>query len=146
MPLNRSEYKILTFFFSFLFLYAVKPALASYGMSFAVVMDIYISIYIYIYIIICLCFSSINSSTPACLSDVLCLLHLYSPSQPLHSSADTCLLKFPLYKYKMKGDRAFSHFGPSVWNSLPPHIRNAATVTTFKSALKTHLVSLYPSD
>ena len=121
---------------SSVFLYAVKSALASYGMSFPVVMDIYI----------CLCFSSINSSTPAYLSDVLCLLHLCSPSQPLYSSADTCLLKFTLYKYKMKGDCAFSHFGPPVWNSLPPHIRNAATVTTFKSAPKTHLVSLYPSD
>ena len=134
-PWTDQNTKSSLFFF---FLYAVKSALASYGMSFSVVMNIYIYI--------CLCFSSINSSTPAYLSDVLCLLHLCSPSQPLHSSADTCLLKFTLYKYKMKGDCAFSHFGPSVWNSLPPYIRNAATVTTFKSSLKMHLVSLYPSD
>ena len=37
----------------------------------------------------------------------------------------------PLHKYKTKGDRAFSHFGPSVWNSVPPHIRNAATITVY---------------
>ena len=37
-------------------------------------------------------------------------------------------------------------FGPSVWNSLPSHIRNAAPITTFKSALKTHFFSLYHSD
>ena len=37
-------------------------------------------------------------------------------------------------------------FGPSVWNSLPSHIKNAATITTFKSALKTHFFSLYHSD
>ena len=37
----------------------------------------------------------------------------------------------PLHKYKTKGDHAFSHFGPSVWNSVPSHIRNAATITTF---------------
>ena len=27
-------------------------------------------------------------------------------------------------------------FGPSVWNSLPPDIRNATTITTFKFVLK----------
>ena len=94
------------------------------------------------YKIACLCFSSINFSTPAYLSDIL---HLYS-ARPLRSSADTCLLKLPLYKHKTKGDHAFSHFGPSVWNSLPSHIRNAVTITTFKSALKTHFFSLYHSD
>ena len=74
----------------------------------------------------CLCFNAINSSTPAHLSD----LHLYSPSRSLRSSADTRLLKIPLYKCKAKGDSAFSHFGPSVWNSLPLHIRNATTIDT----------------
>jgi len=71
------------------------------------------------YKIACLCFSSINSSTPAYLSDIL---HLYSPARSLPSSADTRLLKHPLYKDKTKGDRAVCHFGPSVWNSLPPQI------------------------
>ena len=83
------------------------------------------------YKIACLCFSSMNSSTPAYLSDIL---HLYSPARPLRSSADIRLLKLPLYKYTTKGDRAVSHFGPSVWNSLPSHIRAAATISTFKSA------------
>ena len=39
-----------------------------------------------------------------------------------------------------------SYFGPSVWNSLPLHIRNATTIDTFKSALKTNLFSLQESD
>ena len=85
------------------------------------------------YKIACLCFSSINSSAPDYLSDIL---HLYSPARSLRSSADTRLLKLPLFKCKTKGDRAFSHFGPSVWNSLPPDIRNATTITTFKFVLK----------
>ena len=85
----------------------------------------------------------INSSAPAYLSDIL---HLYPPAGPLRSSADTRLLKLPLFKHKTKGDRAFSQFGPSVWNSLPSHIRNAATITTFKSVLKTNFFSLYHSD
>ena len=37
-------------------------------------------------------------------------------------------------------------FKAHFWNSLPSHIRNAATITTFKSALKTHFFSLYHSD
>ena len=90
-----------------------------------------------------LCFNAITSSTPAYLSD---LLHLYSPSRSLRSSADTRLLKIPLYKCKTKGDHVSSYFGPSVWNSLPLHIRNATTIDTFKSALKTYLFNLQESD
>ena len=91
----------------------------------------------------CLCFNTITSSTPAYISD---LLHLYSLSRSLRSSADTRLLKISLYKCKTKGDRAFSYFGPTVWNSLPLHIRNATTIDTFKSALKTYLFNLQESD
>ena len=80
----------------------------------------------------CLCFNAITSSTLAYLSD---LLHLYS-SRSLCSSADTRLLKISLYECKTKRDRAFSYFGPSVWNSLPLHIRNATTSDIFNSALK----------
>ena len=52
------------------------------------------------------------------------------------------LLKLPLYKLKTKYDHVFSHFGPSVWSSLPQHIRNALTINTFKSALKKNLFNL----
>ena len=93
--------------------------------------------------IACFCFTAVTFSTPAYLSDPL---HLYSPSRFLYSSADTCLLKIPLYKCKTKGDRAFSYFGPSVWNSLPLHIRNDTTIDTFRSALKTYLFNLQEPD
>ena len=79
-------------------------------------------------------------------SDLFDLFPLYAPSRSLHSSADTCLLKLPLYKCKTKGDRAFSNSGPSVSNSLPLHIRNATTIITFKSTLKTHLFNLQDFD
>ena len=91
----------------------------------------------------CLCFNTFTSSTPAYLSD---LLYLYSPSRSLRSGADIRLLKIPLYRCKTKGNRAFSYFGPSVWNSLPLHIRNATTIDTFKPALKTYLFNLQESD
>ena len=91
----------------------------------------------------CLCFNANTSSTPAYLSD---LLHLYSPSRSLRSSADTCLLTIPLYKCYTKGDRSFSYFAPSVGNSLPLHIRNATTIDACKPALKTYLFNLQESD
>ena len=91
----------------------------------------------------CLCFNAITSSTPAYLSD---LLHLYSLCRSLRSSADTCLLKIPLYKCKTKGDCAFFYFDPSVWNSLPLHIRNATTIDTFMSALKAYRFNPQESD
>ena len=37
------------------------------------------------------------------------------------------------------GRRAFSVAGPSLWNNLPLTIREAGTLTTFKSMPKTHL-------
>jgi len=33
------------------------------------------------------------------------------------------------------GERAFSHAGPAVWNSLPPDIRAAASSDMFRNAL-----------
>ena len=51
------------------------------------------------YQIACICFNAIISSTPAYLSD---LLYLYSPSRSLRSSADTRLLKIPLFSARQK--------------------------------------------
>ena len=89
------------------------------------------------------CFNATISSNPAYLSDPL---HLYFPSRSLRSGADTRLPKTALCKCKTKGGRTFSYFGPSVWNSLPLHIRNATTIDTFKSALKTCLFNFQESD
>ena len=37
------------------------------------------------------------------------------------------------------GDRAFSVLGPGLWNNLPKNIRCSSNVSSFKTALKTHL-------
>jgi len=37
--------------------------------------------------------------------------------------------------------RAFSVCGPSIWNQIPPHIRNLHSVPAFRKALKTYLFS-----
>jgi len=37
--------------------------------------------------------------------------------------------------------RTFSVCGPSIWNQIPPHIRNLHSVPAFRKALKTYLFS-----
>ena len=41
-----------------------------------------------------------------------------------------------------KVDRSFSFAAPVEWNNLPAYIRNAQSITIFKSLLKTHLFRL----
>ena len=45
---------------------------------------------------------------------------------------------FPVFQDKL-GNRAFSVTGPAAWNSLPPNIRTASTLCSFKNLLKTRL-------
>jgi len=37
------------------------------------------------------------------------------------------------------GSRAFSVAGPEVWNSLPPEVMSASSLTTFRTRLKTFM-------
>jgi hypothetical protein len=59
---------------------------------------------------------------------------------PLSSrrSASKNLLVAPFIKTEM-GRRSFSYSAPTVWNSLPQHVRDCETLPTFKKKLKTHL-------
>ena len=67
----------------------------------------------------------------ACLSS-------YCPSRSLRSSNEK-LLSVPRINLKSAGARSFQYQAPSVWNSLPAHIRTSSSLTTFKSSLKTYL-------
>ena len=84
--------------------------------------------------------NAITGSAPSNLSE---LLHLYSPSRSLGSSSDTRMLKIQRFNRKTHGFRTFSHFGPHIWNNLPQDIRHSATLSSFKSQLKTFLFSEY---
>ena len=53
-------------------------------------------------------------------------------------SASKNLLVVPFIKTEM-GRRSFTYSAPTVWNSLPQHIRDCPTLPTFKKKLKTHL-------
>ena len=98
------------------------------------------------YKIACLCFNAISYSTPSSLSD---LLHLYSPSISFRFSADTCLLKLPLYKSINARRKVIV---PSLILALPsgPHCHFTSEMLQlsilFKSALKTHLFNLQDFD
>ena len=82
-----------------------------------------------------LCFKCINNTAPSYLRD---MLGEYVPSRPLRS-ANKRLLKPVTSKSQKVGGRAFSHHAPSLWNSLPSHLRELNTLSKFKTALKTYL-------
>ena len=88
----------------------------------------------------CMCYNAITGSTPFDLSE---LLHFYSPSCSLRSSSDTRMLKIQRFNRKTHGFHTFSHFGPHFWNNIPQDIRHSATLSSFKSQLKTFLFSEY---
>ena len=69
-----------------------------------------------------LCFGAITSTGPVYLSS---LLKIYTPSRQLRSSTD--------------GERSCSYTAPTLWNTLPKDIRFSQSVSSFRSALKTHL-------
>ena len=93
------------------------------------------------YKVACMCFSAINGSGPTYLSE---LLHFYTPSRTLRSSSDIRMLKIQQYKRKSHGFRAFSCFGPHIWNSLPQDLRHCSTLSSFKAKLKTTLLTVFP--
>ena len=83
-----------------------------------------------------LCFKIITHQALINLSE---LLHLYTPSLQLRSSADTRVFRIPSFRAKSNGQRSFLYQAPVIWNQLPVSVRHSASVTSFKSSLKTFL-------
>ena len=79
-----------------------------------------------------------NGFAPTYLSD---LLHLYTPSRRLRSSADIRVFRIPSFRTKLSGQRSFSYQAPTTWNKLPTSIRDASSVSSFKVSLKISLFS-----
>ncbi|KAK5851958.1 hypothetical protein PBY51_023469 [Eleginops maclovinus] len=87
--------------------------------------------------ILLLTYKSLHALAPRYLSD---LLHPYTPLRSLRSSVKD-QLAVPRTRLKTFGDRAFCVSAPTMWNQLPPHIRCAPSVDSFKKHLKAHLFS-----
>jgi hypothetical protein len=54
-------------------------------------------------------------------------------------SASTVTLVVPATKHSMLGDRAFPVAAARAWNTLPPDVTSASTLSSFRRRLKTHL-------
>lgn len=90
------------------------------------------------YKILLITYKCLNGQGPAYLCDLLSSL---VPLRRLRSSSAS-LLYVPRTRLKTYGDRSFYYAAPSLWNSLPENVKNAATVESFKKGLKTHLFNM----
>ena len=91
-----------------------------------------------VYKIATLTYRSLYCDMPNYMQD---LLIPYAPSRMLRSSV-TNLLKTPRITYRSFGERSFFYQAPSIWNSLPPEVRETKSYESFKTKLKTYLFSL----
>ena len=80
-------------------------------------------------------YKALKALAPQYISDFLVQ---YKPPRALRSF-DKKLLQVPHFKLKTYGGRSFSYIAPYLWNQLPDAIRQAPSVGTFKSNLKTYL-------
>jgi hypothetical protein len=77
----------------------------------------------------------VNGLAPAYLNELLAPHDL--PRELRSTSIGN--LEVPRSRTTSYGDRAFSIAAPQLWNELPLDVRNATSVTNFKTQLKTHL-------
>ena len=83
-----------------------------------------------------LVYKSLYGNGPEYLKD---MLHFKTSFRTLRSSVDKNLLEEPRTRLSTGGDRSFYKSGPHLWNNLPQNIRNAETLSQFKSQLKKYL-------
>ena len=81
-------------------------------------------------------YKSLNGLAPKYISD---MLEPYEPTRTLRTSGRGLLL-VPRVRTK-QGEAAFQVYAPKIWNSLPEDVRQASTLTMFKSRLKKVLFS-----
>ena len=85
--------------------------------------------------ILLLTFKALNNMAPLYLKK---LVVPYQPTRALRSQ-NSNLLVVPTVSKSRVGARAFSYQAPHLWNHLPLSVREADTICTFKSRLKTFL-------
>uniref|UniRef100_A0A3B3CXG6 Reverse transcriptase domain-containing protein n=1 Tax=Oryzias melastigma TaxID=30732 RepID=A0A3B3CXG6_ORYME len=85
--------------------------------------------------ILLLTYKALNGVAPSYIRD---LIVPYQPVRTLRSQ-NAGLLVVPRISKSTVGGRTFSHQAPVLWNKLPAHVREASTVSTFKTSLKTFL-------
>ena len=72
--------------------------------------------------------------------------NLYTPNSNLHSYPTRHASDYHLNNPKLiVAQRSIRHHGPDVWNNLPDHVKASASLYSFKSTMKKHLLSQYNS-
>jgi len=70
---------------------------------------------------------------------------MVTPCRSIKDRSSLCSasdLKYVVHGMRLAfGRRSFTVAGTSIWNILPPHVRNSLTETIFRSQLNTHLFS-----
>ena len=93
------------------------------------------------YKILLLTFKCIYGQAPTCLSD---LISIKSNSLYNLRSTGKLLLDYPKGKMLTTlGARSFSAAAPKLWNELPVELRQATSLDSFKSRLKTYFFKKY---
>jgi hypothetical protein len=88
------------------------------------------------YKILLMTFKAFKGNAPVYMKE---MIRGYKCSRTTRSTNDNNILYTPKTRKVTFGDRAFSHSGPILWNSLPRDIREIDTLDCFKSKLKTFL-------
>ena len=83
-------------------------------------------------------FKAIHNEAPLYLRDSV---QQYTPRRTLRSLESLTLVP-PRTRTVTYGERSFYSAAPKLWNLLPNDIRNAQTLSSFKSTLKTHMFRL----
>ena len=83
-----------------------------------------------------LAYKAVNGLTPLYLSDMFKYAHY----------GHTIRLIVPYGTTKSYGDRSFSVIGPKLFNALPETVKQALSIDSFKSSLKTYLFTLSDTD
>ena len=86
------------------------------------------------YKIAVLTFKTLHFNQPSYLAQLLVTV---TPSRSLRSFSNR-KLQIPFIKSK-QGKRAFAFAAPTIWNSLPLHLRTCTSITTFHALLKTYI-------
>ena len=83
-----------------------------------------------------LAYRHFDGSLPQYLSSCLSTYETYRTLRSSHEK----LLKILKYNFKTFDQRSFSFLVPTVWNSLPSHLRSAPSLASFKKQANTHLL------
>jgi hypothetical protein len=82
-------------------------------------------------------YKSMHHAAPAYITELVVPISHSESARRLRSSSSNKVVQ--RYSKKKLGERGFSVFGPSTWNSLPDDVRMSDSINTFSSKLKSIL-------